>query len=89
MGSVPITGGTGFVGGALVRRMGHRTQTLSTRADPEIWTAALHGVECVVHLAARVHQTDESAVDPLAEFRRINVEDTLNLARRTAMAGAR
>ena len=44
------------------------------------WSDALFGVEVVVHLAARVHVMQESAVDPLAEFRRINVEGTRRLA---------
>jgi UDP-glucose 4-epimerase len=51
------------------------------------WHAALHGVQGVVHLAARVHVMDECSADPLAEFRRVNVAGTLNLARQAAAAG--
>jgi len=35
----------------------------------------------VVHLAARVHVVCDEETDPIAEFRRVNVEDTLNLAK--------
>lgn len=53
------------------------------------WTGVLEGVDSVVHLAARVHLMRETAVDPLAEFRRTNVALTLNLARQAATAGVR
>lgn len=59
---------------------------LDERTD---WTAALAGVDSIVHLAARVHQVDETAVDPLAEYRRMNVALTLNLARQAAISGVR
>lgn len=45
------------------------------------WTEALQGVDSVVHLAARVHVMNDKVLDPLAEFRRVNVEGTLTLAR--------
>ncbi len=51
------------------------------------WTHALEGVDAVVHTAARVHVMRESALDPLAEFRRVNVSGTLALARQAAAAG--
>jgi nucleoside-diphosphate-sugar epimerase len=53
------------------------------------WTAALRNVECVVHLAARVHIMNDRSSDPLAEFGRVNVEGTANLARQAAAAGVR
>jgi nucleoside-diphosphate-sugar epimerase len=53
------------------------------------WTAALSRVDSVVHLAARVHLMRDTAPDPLGEFRRVNVELTLNLARQAARAGVR
>lgn len=51
------------------------------------WTAALPGVNVVIHLAARVHVMKDTAIDALAEFRRVNVEGTLNLARQAVDAG--
>ena len=52
------------------------------------WGSALQGVDVVIHLAARVHVMRESALDPLAEFRRINTVGTEHLARSAAAAGA-
>ena len=57
--------------------------------EPFDWAPALHGVDRVVHLAARVHVMQDSASDPLAEFRRANVAGTLALARAAADAGVR
>lgn len=51
------------------------------------WVAALSGVSSVVHCAARVHVMNEKSADPLAEFRRVNVDGTLRLARQAAEAG--
>lgn len=53
------------------------------------WAAALYGVSGVVHLAARVHVMQDRSADPLAEFRRVNVDGTLNLAWQAAAAGVR
>jgi len=53
------------------------------------WSAALEGVSCVVHLAARTHVLRETAADPLAEYRRINVHSTERLARAAAAHGTR
>jgi len=53
------------------------------------WTDALRGVDVVVHLAARVHVMKENAADPLAEFLRVNLHGTENLARQAARAGVK
>jgi nucleoside-diphosphate-sugar epimerase len=53
------------------------------------WRIALENMDAVVHAAARVHVMDETSEDPLAEFRRVNVAGTLNLARQAAEAGVR
>jgi len=53
------------------------------------WWQALAGCDAVVHLAARVHMMREDAVDPMALFRAINAEATLNLARQAAQAGVK
>jgi len=51
------------------------------------WDEALAGAEVVFHLAARVHIMREEAVDPVAEYHRVNVEATGHLARRAVGAG--
>ncbi|HEX5056263.1 MAG TPA: NAD-dependent epimerase/dehydratase family protein [Gammaproteobacteria bacterium] len=46
-------------------------------------------VDAVIHLAGRAHILKETAADPLAEYRKINVEQTLALARRCRELGVR
>lgn len=49
----------------------------------------LDDIGVIVHAAARVHVMRESATDSLAEFRRVNVDGTVSLARAAARAGVR
>lgn len=51
------------------------------------WSAALGDRQVVVHTAARAHIMKDEVPDPLAEYRKVNVEGTLNLARQAAKAG--
>ena len=53
------------------------------------WSEVLRDVEAVIHLAARVHVMRDTEADPLAEFRKVNVEGTANLARCAAAAGVK
>jgi len=53
------------------------------------WQTALQNVHTVMHTAARVHIMNDKAADPSAEFRRVNVAGTLNLARQAAAAGVK
>ena len=53
------------------------------------WLDVLADCEVVVHLAARVHVMKDATADPLEEFRRVNVQGTLNLARQAAAASVR
>lgn len=84
-----ITGGSGFVGEALVKRLADQPLRLATRADATAWHKALEGITSVVHLAARAHVMRDSSADPLAAFRAVNVDGTLSLARQAAAAGVR
>jgi nucleoside-diphosphate-sugar epimerase len=105
-----VTGGSGFVGRALIARLleqGHYAlvcagrrplDTLPAGCEEHLvgelgpatdWSAALAGVDVVIHSAARVHVMNEEAADPLAEFRRVNVQGTLALARQAVAAGVR
>lgn len=54
-----------------------------------VWGAALQGVDVVIHAAARVHVMHDAVTDPLVEYRRVNVEGTLSLARQASAAGIR
>ena len=53
------------------------------------WEDALTGVDTVIHLAARVHIMQDTANDPLTEFRHINSEATLNLAQQAVKHGVK
>lgn len=53
------------------------------------WSAALNGIDVVIHLAARVHVMRDTACDPLEEFRKVNLHGTENLASQAAQAGVR
>jgi len=76
-----------------------RTPESSRDADREIliasvddapgWARAVRGVDCVVHLAARVHVMHDAAANPLSAFRQANVEGTRALAHAAAQAGVR
>lgn len=53
------------------------------------FSEALADVDAVIHAAARAHIMCEEVDDPLAEYRRVNVEGTLSLARQAVAAGVR
>ena len=87
-----LTGATGFVGKGLLNALsGYHIHTLGRRAvenaatffqasinADEDYQAALQGVDVVIHAAARAHIMHEQIADPLAEYRKINVDGTLN-----------
>lgn len=62
------------------------TQIASISSETD-WSLALHGVDRVVHCAARVHVMSDDKKQSLKLFRRVNVDGTLNLARQAAEAG--
>src|SRR3989338_3299096 len=53
------------------------------------WNVALKGIDCIIHLAARVHITRETSGDPFTVFRKINTEGTSLLARMAAEGGVK
>ncbi|SCZ27834.1 Nucleoside-diphosphate-sugar epimerase [Pseudomonas sp. NFACC48-1] len=53
------------------------------------WAHVLQGVDCVVHVAGRAHKLNDKREDPLLEFRKVNVEASLNLAQQAYEAGVK
>jgi nucleoside-diphosphate-sugar epimerase len=79
---------------AAVRISGDGAPNMETIAIGNIdgttdWTQALQGIQVVVHLAARAHKLRDNVADPLAEYRRVNVDGTLNLAGQALQAGVK
>src|SRR4030095_1163153 len=98
-----VTGAGGFVGTAVVteltrRGIAYRAVTRTPRvgyfcigninAETD-WTAALDGVDAIIHLASRAHVMNETVADPGAQFRAVNVDSTLNLASQAIKAGVK
>jgi nucleoside-diphosphate-sugar epimerase len=97
-----VTGAGGFVGTAVVSELARRAipYRAVTRArrdgdfgmgdiDPRTdWTAALDGIDTIIHLATRAH-LNETVADPIAHFRAANVDSTLNLALQAMKAGVK
>ncbi len=93
---VLITGVTGFVGTALTERVSRvydtialvRTQNYALSSNIQqlvaanIFAADLpEDIDVIIHLAGRAHILNEQTTDPLSEFRKVNLEGTLQLAR--------
>ncbi len=91
--TILLTGASGFVGAAFLKKLqreGCDVRALSRAFEMSKETnfaTALDGIGTVVHLAARAHVMQDAHADPLAAYRAVNVEGTLNLARQAAVAG--
>jgi nucleoside-diphosphate-sugar epimerase len=98
-----VTGAGGFIGTAVVSELAkqgipYRAVTRAPRdgffsignIDPRTdWTAALDGVDAIVHLASRAQVKNETVAGPTAGFRAAYLDSTLNLARQAVKAGVK
>ena len=94
--NILITGATGFVGTSLTERVNSvydkialvRTQNhvlsenIQQLVAANIFAVDLpENIDVIIHLAGRAHILNEQTTDPLSEFRKVNVDGTLQLAR--------
>ncbi|HOV03336.1 MAG TPA: NAD-dependent epimerase/dehydratase family protein [Hyphomicrobiales bacterium] len=84
---------SGVTAVALTRRAAVFPGGVETRVIGDVGgaidAARLEGLDAIVHLAARVHVMRDTAINPLAAFRAVNVEGTLRLAEAADAAGVR
>ncbi|WP_448051770.1 NAD-dependent epimerase/dehydratase family protein [Aeromonas caviae] len=72
-----------------VRKASQQDSSLFSVGDIDAttdWSDALQEKDVVIHVAARAHIVNHSEADPIAEYRRVNVDGTLNLARQAVAA---
>ncbi len=62
---------------------------LETIDENTNWTEPLSGIDCVVHLIAKVHDLGPQIAGLYSEYQRVNVGITMNLARQAAAMGVR
>ncbi|WP_259099897.1 SDR family oxidoreductase [Pseudomonas sp. JUb42] len=63
--------------------------TIPSMEPDTFWTPFVADAQVVIHTAARVHVMNDTAASPEAEYRRVNVAGTLNLAEQAAAAGVK
>lgn len=102
--NILLTGATGFLGKSLFKRLkNYDVKTLLRVEDKSFNNSTIvpifnadsnfiDGVikqDIIIHCAARVHIMNDESSHPLNDFRAVNTEGTLNLARQAIAAGVK
>lgn len=102
---IAITGASGFVGSNLLKVLntsGYKVSVFGRNNKMQVssftkgiispttaYGSFFHGIEVVIHIAARVHLMEDSSEDSLGSFRSVNTEGTINFAKQAAQAGVK
>ena len=102
---IAITGYSGFVGKHIVNQLNlinylqlgrkplgsvhHFSEFDLSQTNNLNLSKPLKGINVLIHAAARVHVMNETSSDPLTEFRAVNTQGTLNLAKQAAQSGVK
>jgi UDP-glucose 4-epimerase len=103
MPNIALTGGSGFIGTALLQNVLFQEALVIGRTRPKQCrhfssvnldahcdlTNTLRNIDIVVHVAARAHVMNEKSVNPIDLYRNINTLATLNLAEQAVKAGVK
>lgn len=101
--NILITGVSGFLGSRIAEKVKANVSVIGRNIIPGFrdsfyikdiscdsdYSDCLLDQNVVIHCAARAHIMNEEVADPLAEYRRVNVDGTLNLAQQAADAGVK
>ena len=82
-----VTGAIRGSESSTVATVGARTVRVGEVDSKTEWMKAVNGIDCVVHLAARVHVRRQVADKAYGEFREVNLAGSTRLAREAAKAG--
>ncbi|EAR56472.1 sugar epimerase family protein [Photobacterium sp. SKA34] len=101
---IAITGSSGFLGNHLIKSISKENLVILGRNDLNIPNVSFHkcsidnrsnfyealdSVSVVIHCAARVHIMNDNSTNPLDDYREVNTEGTLNLAKQAVEAGVK
>lgn len=100
---VAVTGANGFVGRAVLAALQGQglkpvpitrracglpgERTVGSISGDTRWAPAIADCDAVIHLAARVHVMRDLVADPLAEYRAVNFDGVVSLARQSVDLG--
>lgn len=102
--NIGVTGFSGFLGASLCRVLESKKLYVIGNREPDFYHASfikcdfnlpfeiitqLQGIEIIIHCAARAHIMNDESLDPLSEYRAVNTEGTLNLAKQAVSAGVK